>query len=324
MTAFVVLKTVQSVAPPKKIGKLEIFLRLTRAQFVPLIILPSAVGTAYAFRSTNSFNLGYFALVIVGVVLLHLGANAIDDCYDYQNGVDGIANSNFPKDFGGWKPLPRGLLSLRDAKIISYLLFLGSLLISVYFSIVVGYWSLIFAVSGILLAVAYTAPPMKLDYSGKGLGEIAILLAFGPIPVLGSFYVQTGMLNLSAFLISIAVGIMTVTILIDHDMIFYEVYVKARKFSLAAVLGRSKALSTSLYFTLVAYGFVIALIAVRALPVSSAVAPITSALVLSRKFGTFGKPNEPPPFYVPFTENALISDWLFSLVLAVSIAIPLH
>ena len=228
----------QRTAPPKKVGRLEIFFRLTRAQFIPLIILPSAVGTTYAFNSTNSFNLGYFALVILGVVLLHLGANAIDDCYDYQNGVDRIANSIFPKDFGGWKPLPRSLLSLRDAKIISYLLFLGSLLISVYFSFVVGYWSLIFAISGILLAISYTAPPVKLDYRGKGLGEIAILLAFGPIPVLGSFYVQTGSLNLSAFLISLAVGIMTVTILIDHDLIFYEVYVKVSKIKFGSNPGK--------------------------------------------------------------------------------------
>ncbi len=314
----------QSVAPPKKVSKLEIFLRLTRAQFIPLIILPSAVGTAYAFKTTNSFNLGYFALVILGVALLHLGANAIDDCYDYQNGVDGIANSIFPKDFGGWKPIPRGLLSLRDAKIISYLLFAGSLLISVYFSIVVGYWSFVFAISGILLAIFYTAPPVKLDYRGKGLGEVAILLAFGPIPVLGSFYVQTGALNLSAFLISIAVGIMTVTILIDHDLIFYEVYIKARKFSLGAILGRSRALSTSLYLTLVAYGLIIVLIALKTLPVISVAAPIASALVLSRKLGTLKKPSEPPPFYVSFTANALVSDWIFSLVLALSLVIPLH
>ena len=260
----------------------------------------------------------------MGVVLLHLGANAIDDCYDYQNGVDGIANSIFPKDFGGWKPLPRGLLSLRDAKIISYLLFLGSLLISVYFSIVVGYWSLIFATSGVLLAIFYTAPPMKSDYRGKGLGELAILLAFGPIPVLGSFYVQTGALNLSAFLISIALGIMTVTVLIIHDMIFYEVYVKARKLSLGVVLGRLRALRASLYLTLIAYGLVIALIVLKTLPVTSVAAPIASALVLSSKFGTFRNPSEPPPFYVPFTKSALLSDWIFSLALAVSIAIPFH
>jgi 1,4-dihydroxy-2-naphthoate octaprenyltransferase len=112
--------------------------------------------------------------------------------------------------------------------------------------------------------------------------------------------------------------------LIDHDLIFYEVYVKARKLSLGAILGRSKALSTSLYLTLVAYGLIFALVALKILPVTSVAAPIASGLVLSRKSETFKKPAEPPPFYVPFTANALLSNWIFSLVLAVSLVIPIH
>ncbi|HYB04407.1 MAG TPA: prenyltransferase, partial [Nitrososphaerales archaeon] len=227
------------VPATRRAGKLEIFYRLTRAQFLPLILLPTAVGTALAFRATGSFKLDYFLLVLLGVVMLHLGANAIDDCYDFQNGVDAIANSMFPPDFGGWKPLPRGLITLRKAKVVSGLLFFGSLLISLYFWTVVGYWSFILAGAGILLATFYTAPPIKLDYRGKGLGEIAILLAFGPIPVLGAYYVQTAVLSISALLVSIPIGIMTVTILVDHDMIFFEVYQRAKKFSLGAVLGRS-------------------------------------------------------------------------------------
>src|ERR1700680_2376107 len=109
-----------------KPSPLVIFFRLTRVQFLPLIILPAVVGIALAFKLDNAFNPMYFALVLAGVILLHLGANAIDDCYDYQNGVDGIANDFFPKDFGGWKPLPRKMISLRNAKIVSYLLFAAS------------------------------------------------------------------------------------------------------------------------------------------------------------------------------------------------------
>ncbi len=315
---------IESVAPASKISKLEIFFRLTRTQFLPLILLPAMVGTSIAYHGSGSFRLDYFLLVILGVALLHLGANAIDDCYDYQNGVDAIANSMFPPNFGGWKPLPRKLISLKMAKIVSAILFLGSLLISIYFSLVVGYWSLIFAVIGILLAIFYTAPPVKLDYLGKGLGEIAILLAFGPIPVMGAYYVQTGELSLSAFLDSIAIGLMTVTILIDHDMIFYEVYQKARKLSLGAVLGRPKALKASLILTIFSYVIVVLLVAERMLPLQSLLALALSALILSRKAGTFKKSHEAPPYYVPFTVNALLSNWIFSLMLAITIAVPLH
>lgn len=301
------------------VSVVTVFRRLTRAQFLPLIILPALCGTSLAYRNEHVFNFAYFALMLAGVIMLHLGANAIDDCYDYQNGVDEIANSKFPKDFGGWKPIPRGLISLRNAKIVSYTLFFGSLLLATYFYFVVGPWSLILGIAGIVLAITYTSPPLKLDYRGLGLGEIAILFAFGPIPVLGSFYVQTGDLSLSAFLVSIPVGIMTVTVLMYHDLIFYEVYVAAKKMSLGAVLGRARSLSTSLLLTAISYALVLAFVLAKVLPVWSCLAPVISALILARKGKDFRQPNEPPPFYVSITMNGIISNWFFCLVLAMTI-----
>lgn len=298
---------------------IEIFLRLTRFQFIPLIMLPGLTGTAIAYAYDKSFNPIYFGLVIVGIGLLHLGANAIDDCYDYQNGVDQIANSIFPKDFGGWKPLPRGIITLRNAKIASFSLFALSLLIGAYLAFRVGPWALVLAFLGFLFAVFYCAPPLKLDYHGLGLGELAIFLSFGPIPVLGAFYVQTGVLSLQALLVSIPIGLLTVTILIDHDLIFYEVYSQAKKFTLATVLGRKRALQASLCFTIASYGMVVGFILAHLLPFLSLIAPALSALILLRKAKVFQKSAEAPPFYVPFTENALFSNWLFALVLALSI-----
>jgi len=300
-------------------SNITIFARLTRFQFLPLILLPALCGTFLAFRTYHVFNPTYFALMFLGVAMLHLGANAIDDCYDFQNGVDQVANSMFPKDFSAWKPLPRGLISLKNAKSVSYMLLLGSLLLATYFAFVVGPWSLILGVAGIFLAITYTAPPLKLDYRGFGLGEIEILLAFGPIPLLGSFYVQTGVLTLPALLVSIPIGIMTVTILMDHDLIFYEVYSVSKKFSLGTVLGRAKSLSAILLFSVISYGIVFALVGAKVLPIWSCLAPITSALILARRAKTFRRPNEAPPHYVPFTVNGLLSNWIFSLVLALTI-----
>jgi len=286
------------------------------------MFLPALVGASLAYYTNNhSLNLSYLGLTLLGVILLHLGANAIDDCYDFENGVDKIANSMFPPDFGGWKPLPRGLISSRNAKLVSYLLFLGSLAIGALFFYLVGPWALVLGAAGALLAIIYTAPPFKLDYRGLGLGELSILFAFGPMPVLGSYYVQTAHLSFTAFLLSIPIGLMTVTILIDHDTIFYEVYMKARKLSLATVLGRRRALEISLAFSMVAYAVVISMALLRMIPIWSIAAPVISALLLLRKAGVYSRPNEPPPYYVPFTQNALLADWTLFLVLAVSLLI---
>jgi 1,4-dihydroxy-2-naphthoate octaprenyltransferase len=277
------------------------------------------VGTSLAFKTAHFFNPIFFVLVLGGVVLLHLGANAIDDCYDYENGVDNVANSMFPKDFGGWKPLPRGRISLQKAKVLSYLLLLASLFVAAYFFFAVGPWSLILGASGVALAIIYTAPPLKLDYRGLGLGEFSIFLAFGPIPVLGSYYVQTGGLSLSALLISVPIGLLTVTILIDHDLIFYEAYSTAKKLSLAVVLGRGRSLMVSLVLTAVAYGAVLFLVAFGSIPIYSVVAPIAGSAVLSRKARIFEEPNQPPPYYVSFAFNGMLANWIFGATLALAL-----
>ncbi|HZW55726.1 MAG TPA: prenyltransferase [Nitrososphaerales archaeon] len=290
-------------------------------QFIPLVILPAIVGAAFSFSISHKINLLYLVLTCSGVILLHLGANAIDDAYDYENGVDALANSMFPPDFGGWKPLPRGLISLRGAKVISYALLLSSLALAGLFWYLVGLWAFVLGLVGVVLAVVYTAPPLKLDYRGLGLGEASIFFAFGPIPVLGSFFIQSGSLSVNAFLVSVPIGLMTVTILLDHDLIFLEVYREAKKLSLTPVLGRKKALALSLGLTLVAYILVASLVAANILPIWSLVAPIASLLILMRKIQAFARPNEPPPFYVPFAVNAMFSNWTFALLLAMSLLV---
>lgn len=298
-----------------------IFLRLTRAQFLPLVIIPALVGASLSYYETHAVNFQYLLLTIAGVSLLHLGANAIDDSYDFQNGVDQIANSMFPPDFGGWKPLPRGLISLKNAKRVSYFLLLASLLFASYLGYKAGVWAFFLGLIGVILALVYTAPPLKLDYRGFALGEASIFISFGPVAVVGAYYVQSSVLSLNALLVSIPLGLMTATILLYHDLIFVEVYVKAQKLSYAARFGRKVALDTSLVLTAISYLIVITLVLDKILPMLSLGAPIFSGLILLRKAATFLKPNEPPPNYVPFTANGLLANWLFGIVLAISLVI---
>ena len=55
-------------------GRLTLFIRLTRFQFIPLIILPGIVGTSIAYYKLGRINFAFLGLVILGIVLLHLGA----------------------------------------------------------------------------------------------------------------------------------------------------------------------------------------------------------------------------------------------------------
>jgi 1,4-dihydroxy-2-naphthoate octaprenyltransferase len=205
-------------------------------------------------------------LVLAGSVSLHLAANSVDDVFDYLNGVDKVSEKAFPKDFPGWKPIPRGLISVKQGALVASGFYGLSLLIAGYLSLMVGYPAFVMALLGVVLSYFYTAPPLKLDYRGLGLGELAIFVSFGPLPALGAYYVFAQNLVLLPVLASIPQALLTVAVLINHDMIFYDSYKSAGKKTLTVRLGRGKASYLSTAIAAAAYLIATALIAVGYLP----------------------------------------------------------
>src|SRR5207247_4038255 len=112
-------------------------------------------------------------------------------------------------------------------------------------------------------------------YRGLGMGELAIFLSFGPIPCLGTYYVLTGSLSLIPLILSIPTGLLTTSVLLSHDKIFFDAYSEAGKRSLAVVLGRN--LTNKLIFALglVAYLLVFLFILLGYAPVCAAAVLLT-------------------------------------------------
>jgi 1,4-dihydroxy-2-naphthoate octaprenyltransferase len=97
--------------------------RLSRAQFLPVMLSPILVGTAPSSWSDKALNALTFSLVVLGSVTGHLLTSIIDDSYDCANGFDTISNEMFPPDFGEWKILPSGLMTFDQVKFIAYSFF---------------------------------------------------------------------------------------------------------------------------------------------------------------------------------------------------------
>lgn len=298
-------------------SNLGLFVRFARVQFVPVILAPILVGAAAAFHVSGSIDLLYLALLLLGAAFLHIASNSIDDAYDYLNGVDGVSDTMFPKEFPGWKPIPRGLMSVGEAFTISYVFYALSLAIGIYLAIVVGWIALAIAVPGVLLSYFYVAPPLKLDYRGLGLGELSIFLGFGPLPVLGAFYVLTASLGLLPIFVSIPCGLLTVNVLLTHDMIFLDPYKAANKRSLTVVLGRVRTETLAFGFAILAYLVVLALVATRTIPLTGAL--VVLALPLLLKGGRPAKQDRPVPTYGERARLFFLHSVAFSLLLALGL-----
>lgn len=291
--------------------------RLLRAQFTPIMIAPVVLGAAAAWHYAGAFAPLLFLLALAGSVSLHLAANGIDDAYDYVNGTDGVAEKLFPPEDPGWKPIPRGTLTLGEAFQVSYVLYGFSLVVGLVLSLLVGWYALAIAVPGILLSYFYTAPPLRLDYRGLGLGELSILFSFGPIPALGTFYVMSGQLSVTPVLLAVPSGLLTVAILMCHDQIYFDVYEQSGKRSLTVVLGRKMGALFAGTISVLAYVILVVLVVVGLAPVYGLLA--FGAAPFLAKAANFSGRTLSPPEYGARTSAAFLQSTVFTLLLAVGV-----
>ncbi|MGA2199575.1 MAG: prenyltransferase [Nitrososphaerales archaeon] len=304
--------------PSRSLGdRLGLFIRFARVQFLPLVLAPLIVGTAAAWYASGTLHPLLLGLLFLGSASLLIASNSIDDVYDFVNGVDQVSEEMFPKEFPGWKPIPRGLMSVSQGLTISMAFYLLSLAVGVYLAVAVGWVALAVAVPGILLSYFYAAPPLKLDYRGLALGEVAIFLSFGPIPALGAFYVLTGGLTILPLLVSIPSGILTMNVVLTHDLIFYDSYKAAGKRSLAVVLGRVRTERLTFGTALAAYAFTIALIAAKVVPLQSLLVLLALPILLLR--GLPSGSERPVPEYAKMTMRIFVHSVLFSVLFAVGL-----
>jgi 1,4-dihydroxy-2-naphthoate octaprenyltransferase len=294
--------------------------RLSRAQFLPVVLSPILVGSVLAWWTDRAFNVLTFGLVVLGSVTAHLAANTIDDAYDYASGVDVVSNSMFPPDFGGWKPLPRGFITFGHAKLVAYLFFSVTILVGLYLTLVAGPLLLLLGAVGIFFAYFHVAPPLRLGYRGLGLSEIGIFLSFGVLPVIGSFYVQSSYVSTLSLITGMPLGLLTTSVLINHDQIFYDPYVKAGKRSFTVTVGRKPAMTTALILTLFSYAIVLAAALGKLIPMTTLLVFLTLPLfIMQTKLYT--TPAQSPLHYVKLTQATFALSIIFGVLLALGLAV---
>jgi 1,4-dihydroxy-2-naphthoate octaprenyltransferase len=189
-------------------------LRTFRLPFVIATILPVALGAAIAYR-TGFFDWSLFALTMVGALLIHLGVNTANDYFDARSGADDINTTPTPFS-GGSRVIQYGLLPAPVVFSMSTAAYFGGCVIGLYLAFTRGWPILLIGLVGLVVSYGYTAPPLKLVY--RGFGEFAVAVGFGPLLVLGSYFVQAQKLSLEAFLASLPVGLLVMLILYVNEV----------------------------------------------------------------------------------------------------------
>jgi 1,4-dihydroxy-2-naphthoate octaprenyltransferase len=91
---------------------------------------------------------------------------------------------------------------------------------------------------GFLAGYLYSASPISL--MSRGLGEVTIFLAFGPLITWGTYYAMTGLLTLEAFLLGIPLGFLITAVIWINQFPDLEADRDAGKRNCVVRLGRDR------------------------------------------------------------------------------------
>ncbi len=172
--------------------------------------VPAGSWIAYTFGWRWAFWL-VFALALLATVLVHAASNVYNDVGDDINGTD-VSNKTHIYPFtGGSRFIPNGVMSRVEMARLSYWLFSLALIAGAALVALKGIYVLWMGVIGIGLGVLYSMPRIQLI--AHGLGELAVVLAFGVLPVNGAAWLFTGTFDTTLMWLSGSVGLWVAAIL---------------------------------------------------------------------------------------------------------------
>jgi 1,4-dihydroxy-2-naphthoate octaprenyltransferase len=213
--------------------KLKVWFLETRPQFLLLSVVLVLLGTAIA-RHEGCFDLLKFVLTMLGLILAHSSVNILNDYFDYKSGID--LETNRTPFSGGSGILPAGLLKPKGVYIYGVGCLMAALAIGLYLTFISGWQLLPLILLGGPVIYFYTSHLTKWL-----VGEFWAGLGLGMLPVLGTYFVQTGRYSLEAVVASLAPGFLTANLLFLNEFPDVEADKKGGRYHLVIALGPKNA-----------------------------------------------------------------------------------
>lgn len=271
--------------PDTPIDPVTRWLVVSRAAVLPMTLFAGLVAALLAIGEPT-LNWYLLALAIVGITLAHIANNLMNDLYDTQAGSD---SETYPRALYAPHPVLTGLVSKRTLLVAILVVNLADLAVLVVLTLARGWPVLAFALSGFVLSVAYTAPPLRLKK--RGLGEPDVFVVWGPLMVCGTYYSAVGTVGWEILLASLPYGLLCTTVLMGKhiDKIPYDAPLGIR--TLPVMLGESRARAITLGMMVGFYVLIAVAVSVGAIPWPA----LLVVLAIPRLMKIWPRFHRPPP-----------------------------
>jgi len=208
---------------------LRTWLLAARPKTLAAAIAPVLIGTAMAYADGALYPPA--ALVaLVCAILIQVGTNFVNDYADFFKGADTAGR------LGPVRVTQAGLVTPQTMRTAIILVFTAACIGGLYLILRGGWPILLIGVLSILSGILYTAGSRPLGY--LGLGDVFVLIFFGPVAVAGTYYVQALTVTPQALIAGVAPGLFSVAILVVNNLRDIEGDRSVGKLTLAVRFGK--------------------------------------------------------------------------------------
>jgi len=224
--------------PPDAVSK---WLVITRAAVFSMTVTSGLIGGLLAVGAAQltgevSVHWGLLALAIVGLVVAHAANNMINDYFDLEGGVD---TDDYVRALYAPHPILSGWVTKRQLGTAILIANAIDLAILVFLVTQRGPLVAAFALGGLFVSVFYVAPPIRLKHIG--LGEPGVFVVWGPLMVVGTFFVATGEIPGWVWIASLPYAILVTTVLFGKHIDKIEADRKKSVRTMPVLLGERRA-----------------------------------------------------------------------------------
>jgi 1,4-dihydroxy-2-naphthoate polyprenyltransferase len=299
------------------VSNARVWIKAFRLRTLPLAVSCIAMG-GFLASAAGAFRWDVFGLCVLTTTFLQILSNLANDYGDSIHGADSADRK------GPSRAVQSGAVTKQQMRVAVIIFVLLSLISGITLLLVAfGFqWKAIFfffglGVLSILAAIAYTVG--KKPYGYAGLGDLSVLLFFGLVGVLGSYYLFTKRFTPLEILPALSCGLFSIAVLNINNIRDIDSDRKAGKFSIPVRIGREKAIVYHLF--LLASGLLSAILYIALTYTSpwQLLFLLSAPLFLKNARAVAGKPSyELDPYLKQMALSTLLFVLLFGLGLLLS------
>lgn len=207
---------------------MNIWIEGARPKTLIASVSPVLLGTVIAYDA-GAFNFWVFLATLLFALCVQIGTNFANDYIDFVKGADTSERK------GPRRLVQAGLVSVQKMRMVTAGIFALAGLLGIYLMTVGGWQIGALALLAIIFGYLYTGGPYPLGY--LGLGDLFVLIFFGPVAVAGTTYLQTETLSSLAIITGFAPGLLSTALLAMNNLRDVEQDRKANKKTLPVRFG---------------------------------------------------------------------------------------